>query len=467
VSAQDEGGKRTARLWLGAALGAALALVLAVPFALSLLRPRQSEAARRADLPTRKLIIISPHWEGIRYEFEQGFSEWTARQFNHRTQIEWLDVGGTSDALRYVRSEFSRSPRGINIDLFFGGGVDPYLGLLKDDLLEPCQVPVEVLEAIPQRYAGIEMYAADGRWFGACLSGFGILVNKRVLELVGLPRPESWADLARPEYLTWVGSGDPRSSGSVHMVYEIIAQAYGWEEGWANIVRMGANIRNFSRSASQTTKDCALGEVACAMAIDLYAWNQVVEVGPDRMEFILPEGATVVNPDGIAILKGAPHKELAEEFITFVLSEAGQKLWTLKVGAPGGPRKFALYRMPMIPGFAARFGDDVAVAFDPFTWKGGFTYDSQKGSTRWTILNDLIGAYVIDAHDDLVAAWRTVRHLPPSDPRVAELVRPPLSEQQVLALARDEWSDAAFRARTRAEWASEASRRYRRIAGGR
>jgi len=118
VSAQDEGGKRTARLWLGAALGAALALVLAVPFALSLLRPRQSEAARRADLPTRKLIIISPHWEGIRYEFEQGFSEWTARQFNHRTQIEWLDVGGTSDALRYVRSEFSRSPRGINIDLF-------------------------------------------------------------------------------------------------------------------------------------------------------------------------------------------------------------------------------------------------------------------------------------------------------------------------------------------------------------
>jgi len=251
------------------------------------------------------------------------------------------------------------------------------------------------------------------------------------------------------------------------MVYEIIAQAYGWEEGWANIVRMGANIRNFSRSASQTTKDCALGEVACAMAIDLYAWNQVVEVGPDRMEFILPEGATVVNPDGIAILKGAPHKELAEEFITFVLSEAGQKLWTLKVGAPGGPRKFALYRMPMIPGFAARFGDDVAVAFDPFTWKGGFTYDSQKGSTRWTILNDLIGAYVIDAHDDLVAAWRTVRHLPPSDPRVAELVRPPLSEQQVLALARDEWSDAAFRARTRAEWASEASRRYRRIARGR
>jgi len=202
------------------------------------------------------------------------------------------------------------------------------------------------------------------------------------------------------------------------------------------------------------------------MAIDVYAWNQVAEAGPERMEFILPEGVTVVNPDGIGVLKGAPHKELAERFVAFVLSERGQKLWTLKLGAPGGPRRFALYRMPMIPGFAARFGQDAAVTFDPFKWRGGFTYDSDKGSLRWTILNDLIGACIIDTHEDLVAAWRAVRHLPADHPRVLELVRPPVSEQELLRLASERWSEPEFRARTCAQWASEATRRYRRIARG-
>ena len=54
---------------LKVALGAALLVVLGVPFAL-----RPEEAKVQAD---RKLLIISPHWEGIRTEFGRAFSEWT------------------------------------------------------------------------------------------------------------------------------------------------------------------------------------------------------------------------------------------------------------------------------------------------------------------------------------------------------------------------------------------------------
>jgi len=442
-----------------------LGVVLALPF---ILRPQEAKRheGAAAPLPTRKLILISPHWEGIREEFGRAFSRWTERRFGHRTTLEWLDVGGTSDALRYVLSEFKRSPDGIDIDLFFGGGVDPYLRLAREGLLSPCRLPAEVLDRIPQNHAGIEVYDREHRWFGACLSGFGIIYNRKVLDFLGLPVPRDWADLALPRYFTWVGSGDPRSSGSVHMAYEIILQAYGWKKGWANIVRMGANVRNFSRSGGDVPVETALGEVACGLAIDVYAWRQVSEVGPDRMGFVLPEGLTVVNPDSIAVLKGAPNRELAEKFVAFVLSEEGQRLFVLKPGAPGGPKEFPLGRLPVIPGLAKELGDAAAVTFDPYTWRGGFRYDPDKGSLRWTILNDLIGATLIDTHRDLVAAWRAVKDRPPGSRRIAELTAPPLSEEELLRLARERWDDAAFRARTRARWTAEARERYRRIAKG-
>jgi len=442
---------------------ASLLAVLALPF---LLRPTEERHAEPvAPLPERKLVIISPHWEGIREEFSRAFTEWTQNNFGHRTRIEWLDVGGTSDALRYVRSEFKRSPEGINIDLFFGGGLDPYLQLASEGLLSPCRLPAEILDRIPQDHSGIEIYDPELRWFGTCLSGFGIIYNRKVLQFLGLPEPRDWADLAHPRYFTWVGSGDPRSSGSVHMAYEIILQAYGWEKGWANIVRTAANVRNFSRSGGDVPVETALGEVACGLAIDVYAWRQISEVGPERMGFVLPEGLTVVNPDSVAVLKGAPNRDLAEKFVAFVLSEHGQLLFVLKPGVAGGPKKFPLARLPVIPGLARERADDAAVTFDPFTWRGGFTYDAAKGSLRWIILNDLIGATLIDTHQDLVAAWRAVKDRPPGSRLIAELTRPPVSEDDLLRMARENWSDAEFRARTRARWTAEARERYRRIAG--
>ena len=44
-----------------------------------------------------KLIIISPHWEGIQREYTWAFQEWYKKQHGREVEIEWLDQGGTSD----------------------------------------------------------------------------------------------------------------------------------------------------------------------------------------------------------------------------------------------------------------------------------------------------------------------------------------------------------------------------------
>jgi len=454
------------RFWLYGLIALAFAVVLGIPFALH----REEQAfvwdesdIDAMDLPQKDLIIITPHSETIRTEFEHGFRRWAAETHGYDVQIEWLDVGGTLDAMKWVADRFKQLPDGINVDLFFGGGVDPFFEFRDRGLLQPCSLPEDVLSPIPQTYAGMELYDAKQRWFGACLAGFGIMYNKPVLEALHLPEPRTWADLGKPEYFTWVASADPRKSGSMHMVYEIILQAYGWEKGWEVVASIGANCRGFTGKASDVPKDVSTGEAACGMAIDLYALRAIAEAGSDRLAFRLPDGLTVVNPDGIAMLKGAAHPEIAQLFIEFVLSEPGQKLWVLRAGAPGGPKVHQLYRLPLIPGFAQRFGNDAVVEFDPFEFEGGADFDPEKKNKRWRILNDLLGACIIDAKDELAAAWEHIRALPEDDARRRELLAPPLSEDALMRLAADKWDDASFRAETMADWSRTARAKYRRL----
>jgi len=421
------------------------------------LRPGR-EAKARGDLS-----ILSVHTETIRQEFERAFSQWTAETRGYTVGIDWHDVGGTTQAVRYVEDRFDKQPDGINIDLFFGGGTDPFLRFKEAGLLARCDVPADTLALIPERVAGTQLYDSDRQWFGTCLAGFGLMYNSAVLKLLGMPEPQTWADLGKPECFTWVASADPRLSGSIAMVYEIILQAYGWDEGWRHVMKIGANCRAFSREASQVPADVATGEAACGMAIDFYAQRAVFEVGEDRLAFILPRPLTVVNPDCIGMLKGAPHRDLAELFIQFLLTERAQRLWMLRAGSAGGPQKFQLYRMPVIPGLVQRYARDAVVGVDPFAFTGSLDFDLRKKDARRYIMSDLFGALIIDSHDELAAAWGALRHLPDDHPHVRELLAPPVSEGELMELATMKWRDPAFRADTIARWSAEARAKYKRL----
>jgi ABC-type Fe3+ transport system substrate-binding protein len=407
-----------------------------------------------------KLVLISPHWEGIRYEFERAFKSHYYRETGRTVELEWMDVGGTSETLRFLTSEFKSKPGGIGIDIFFGGGLDPYLALKTANLLEAYTLPQHLLEKIPPRLGGVPLYDSDYRWYGATLSGFGIVYNKAVLKLTKLPVITTWEDLAAPAAFGWVGSSDPRKSGSVHMAYEIILQAYGWEKGWRIITALGANVRNFTNSASQIPKDVAIGEVAYGLAIDFYAWAQVKEAGADKIDFVMPANLTMISPDGIGILKGAPNRAVAEAFIRFVMSPAGQKLWLLNEGSADGPERFELNRFSVMPSLYDHLPQSRAVKLNPFSWQSDFTFDAKLGSERWAIVNDLIGALVIDQKQLLSRAWKAALTDGLSDTEWRRLAAMPVSQEEALLLAKTKWKDAAFRNQKLNEWVDFARTKY-------
>jgi ABC-type Fe3+ transport system substrate-binding protein len=413
-----------------------------------------------------KVVIITPHLDAIRNEFGRGFNAWHEKKFGARAEVDWREVGGTSDALRFVQSEFAKKPSGIGIDCFFGGGQEPFLLLADKKLLDAYTPPPEILDGIPQSINGVEVYDPNHTRYGAALSSFGILQNLRIQALTGLPLARRWEDLAQPQLLGWVGLGDPRNSGTMTVMFEAFLEFYGWETGWAKLAQIGGNARKFDRVSSSTAKDVTLGETAYAFAIDFYAFSQVAAAGRTNLVFALPQDFTPVSPDGIAILKGAPNLKTAQRFLDFVLSEEGQKLWFLPKGHPEGPQQSSIERMSVRPDFYKRYHGISNIEFSPFDLKQSFRYNAELSRKRREVVAALVGALLVDTQEELIAAWKSIirRNLQAED--LAELGKMPLSADEALQLAAGDWKKPEIRNRKKIEWQTWAQEKYKRLAHG-
>ncbi len=411
----------------------------------------------------RELLIVSPHWEGVRTEFGAAFAAWYQQQTGDTVRVRWIDFdGGTSSIEKALDAAYRANPATSGIDVFFGGGMDPYADAKRKGQLAPFRLPDEILSVIPPAVAGVPLVDPDFCYYGAAISSFGILENVRIRDRLGLPPVASWEDLARPGLFDWVSAADPRKSGSVHMIYEIILQAYGWDAGWSVLYRMGGNIRSFFDASAAPAKELGAGDAAEAITIDINGKVEEASLGPENVRFVIPPGLSVLTPDGIGILKGAPNPDVAKAFVTFVMSAPGQSLWMEPLGAPGGPRHYPISRMGVWPPLYAAHPE----LPNPFQMTSGFTYNGDLGSRRWGVVNDLMGQTIIDVHARLQTAWKAILRLPASQqaPLLAELVRPPVTEAEALDLARTWRTDPVHAGALRNQWMIAADARYRSLA---
>ena len=124
--------KRMTPMWLGWKEG-----VVVVAFLVVLLLPLifESDGAAGSNAE-RKLVIITPHNEQIRCEFEHAFESWHDRTFGEPVDVVWSVPGGTSEIRRMLIAQWNaaveqgRQPGG-DADLVFGGGSYEH-GRLKD-----------------------------------------------------------------------------------------------------------------------------------------------------------------------------------------------------------------------------------------------------------------------------------------------------------------------------------------------
>jgi ABC-type Fe3+ transport system substrate-binding protein len=376
-------------------------------------------------------------------------------------------MGGSSNIQKTLSDRLSSAPT-AGVDIFFGGGTDPYEALKRQGNLVAYKLPDDILHSIPADLHGMALYDPDHTWYGVVIGTFGIMYNQEVLRRAKLPEPKTWEDLGSLEYTraggNWIGAADPRHSSSVHVIYENILQAYGWDKGYEVLTRMSANSKEFVRESSSVPRQVQTGEVACAPVIDLYAFSLIAREGRDRIGFALPDGLTVITPDAAAIVRGAPNLAVAQAFMQFLLCEDGQRLWMLRRGLPGGPVRYDLSRPSVLPHLYDLPAQDIAVNVNPFQTKAALRYDGRVASRRWNALNDLIGATLIDSQSELHHAWKSVQQVSNNSDLIEALTRPPCQESELIALAEIVRQSPHRRTVTINEWMAEARQRYRAVA---
>jgi iron(III) transport system substrate-binding protein len=423
------------------------------------------------------VLIITAHTEGIRREFKDAFAAWHQRRYGKPAYVDYR-IYGAVDIVKYFE-DATRAGAPYGLDLAWGGG--DYLfdqQLKKPGYLQPVEMPAEIVRrAFPTPdLNGVPLYdkGKPPAWFGTALSSFGILYNRDVLKYLGLPEPKTWRDLADPKYRGWVVAADPtRSSTSKTMFLIIVERAMadasaagrsedeGWAQGMGTVRLISSNARLFASSSEAVPGLVANGDAAAGMAIDFYGRAQVDAIG-ERLGYVEPRGATAINPDPIALVKGAPHRELAVRFIEFVLSNEGQMLWDTRPGAPGGPKETALRRLPIVPevyAHAENFIDPV----NPYQMAGGFNKSPAREKT-FAIIGELIELSCMDLLDDLRATRAAILRSPRRDELEAKLGRFPFDQVEALRRLK-EWSSAnpARRLELQRIWTQEFREEYRRL----
>ena len=387
------------------------------------------------------LVVYSPHNEAIQKEFGRAFAEYYKEKTGRAVSIRWPDAGGSSGVLKQLQDKHTQ---GIHdVDVLFGGG--PIHSQLKAvGLLQAYRLSDDLLAKLPKTIAGEPLYDAEFTWYGAAISTFGLIYNQKLLADRGLGEVKQWMDMARPELVGLVGVVDAAQSGSVRKAYDIMLQAYGYEKGMRLLMLMTANAREIGASASDIPRACAQGFVALGPCIDFFAVRQMMSPGGENLGFVLPEGLTVINTDPVSILKGAPHLAVAQEFVNFVMSRRGQRLWSLRQGAPGGPVETTLGRYAVLPEVYSEDASQLASGLkSPFGSPENTWYQQEKENARINILPAYLEKMMVENKRQLTEAWQAVIEAGAPEDLVARLTAPLVSEEEMLRLAREVWADAA------------------------
>ncbi len=427
---------------------ALLLLTLVTPFALRTMLSVTS--TRKTTAAAAHLRIITSHAPGIRAAYADAFGAWYRKTYGQDVVVDYTAYG-SNDIVRALADADELYPKThtLGYDLAWGGGDYMFDHQLKaPGYLQGVTIdPAVMAAAFPKPdLNGLPLYDLKGhppQWFGTALSSFGITYNRDVLRYLGVPDPTTWADLRDPRYLNWVIAADPTHSTSAKQAFMAIVERAmvdarasgstedaGWARGMGLVRQIAANCRSFTDGSGTVPAIIASGDAAAGMTIDYYGRSEVEAVGP-RLGYVQPAAATVVNPDPIAMVKGAPNAEVAERFITFALGRDAQRLWNLRPGTPGGPADQGLRRLPIMPSV---YGDpNFADPDNPFTASGGFNKSDDRERT-FGILGELLEASCMDPLDELRATRKAIldHHRPDLDARLGTF---PFDQQEALRRA--------------------------------
>jgi iron(III) transport system substrate-binding protein len=176
--------------------------------------------------------------------------------------------------------------------------------------------------------------------------------------------PRSIFDVADPKWKGRIGLAPTNASFVSHM--SALRVEFGDEKVKKFLADLAANEPQIFDSNTLVVQAVAAGEVDLGLVNHYYALNEKRERPDSPVVNSFPEEGAFVNMAGVGILEGAEHRDEADEFVEFLLSEEGQDYfrtetneYPLVAGADAPEGLPTLARLDTIEAPLAELGDDL------------------------------------------------------------------------------------------------------------
>jgi putative spermidine/putrescine transport system substrate-binding protein len=188
----------------------------------------------------------------------------------------------------------------------------------------------------------------EGYWTALHVGTLGLFINKAALG--GKPVPKSWKDLADPMYRGMIGYGEPTTAANGYILAIAVNEAFGGSfENFDPAIKFFQSVKaNEPILPKQTAYAQVLsGEIPIFVDLDFNAYRaKYADKGP--IEFVIPEEGTISFPYVAALVSGGANPDQGKKLLDFVLSDEGQRLWSLAYVRP-------VRTSAMDPAIAAQF----------------------------------------------------------------------------------------------------------------
>lgn len=264
-----------------------------------------------------KIGWVGPVYKELAESLTKGFKQYYKKTHGKDVEVTFIHPGGWPVCLDKVRT-WGGKP---DADIFLGAGAPAHEVLKKEGRVVPYKP--KGWDMVPLDSHGMKVKDAEGYW--TCFAPWIVtnLYNEKVLKKLRLPPPKTWQDLLNPIYRGNIITTLPYASGTMHETVEIILQAFGEEEGWAYLRTLAAQFARFSTGSTDTTHIVSRGEVPIGLAQPQMN-AMVARRDGYPVRDLLPD-KTILVPEAVALLKGAPNEAVGKIFLDWLFSMEGQK----------------------------------------------------------------------------------------------------------------------------------------------
>lgn len=207
-------------------------------------------------------------------------------------------------------------------DMIFGIVTSSLVALERLNVLEPYR-PQGVAELKPHFRDPDEPYT----WTGLDAFVVAICFNAAEAARAGLPRPERWEDLARPDYRGQVVMPHPVSSGTGFLLVATWILTMGEEKAWAFMEELNRNVSLYTHSGSAPCVQASRGERAAGLSFDMRAVRERTLGAP--IEVLIPREGVGWEMGGMALVRGRPPAQTAaaKRIADWAVSHAAHELF--------------------------------------------------------------------------------------------------------------------------------------------